>query len=55
MVKSLPYGGCPGGEEAVLPTVAPKGVAGSNPVPSAKVKAPQNLRGFYYGALSVTI
>ena len=31
------YGRCPGGEEAVLKTVGPKGLAGSNPVSVANL------------------
>ena len=31
------FGRCPGGEEAVLKTVGSKGLAGSNPVPSASL------------------
>jgi hypothetical protein len=34
------YGRCPGGEGAVLKTVGLRGLAGSNPVPSARVGPP---------------
>ena len=37
------YAACPGGEDAVLKTVDPKGFAGSNPVCSV-----------YYGILSTS-
>ena len=36
---------CPGGEGAVLKTVGPKGLAGSNPVRGAMTSCSRGLRG----------
>ena len=37
---------CPGGEGAVLKTVGPKGLAGSNPVHGVKTSCSKGLRGW---------
>ena len=41
------YAACPGGEDAVLKTVDPKGFAGSNPVCSAFEQAVLLLWSFF--------
>lgn len=43
MVRFHLYAVCPGGEGAVLKTVGPQGLAGSNPVHGAKL----NLRSYF--------